>query len=104
MAGFKSASFNPDDVATSSDAASSALAAIAGASDAASSALVAASNALAKAAAASSKISAQSSAWEAGGTGLFAVDGDGNLEPGASAATDEYYELDANSDIQPKAA
>lgn len=56
MAGFKSASFDPD--------------AIAGASDAASSALAAASDASSKAAAgatAASKIAAQSSAWEAVG-------------------------------------
>lgn len=60
MAGYKSASFDPDAVATASDAASSALAAMSGVSDAASAATV-------KAAAASSKIAAQSAAWESGG-------------------------------------
>ncbi len=72
MAGYKSVSFDPDAIATASDAASSALVAVAGASDAASNALSvanvvsnAASAATVKAAAASSKIAAQSASWEA---------------------------------------
>ena len=50
---------------------------------------------------------------EAGGTdiisvaglvGLFDIDIDGNLEPITADTIDQYYEVDSNSDIMPKAA
>ena len=34
--------------------------------------------------------------------GLFQIDEDGGAMPSAGSATDDYYELDANDDIQPK--
>jgi hypothetical protein len=36
--------------------------------------------------------------------GLFDIDLSGDLEPTTGIATDEYYELDVNDDITPKAA
>ena len=42
--------------------------------------------------------------YESGGVGLFEVDINGDLEPVTDSVNDQYYELDGNDDIMPKAA